>query len=445
MYRFRSIVGACALSALPCTRAWNDAAPSVEDEVSCLQASRNVGRIKGQLDGEAARAASDEVHIVFTLDCFPYVLWQSELLFYSAQRVGQRGPITEIISGCTPEKQKAIEERHATLGLPAQYTPYFVPEFNDNRSHVINKPFGISAWLKESGAKRDIVAVVDPDFIFVRPLTAAIDSSQQALGWPTGADRPQRVQKGLVVAQRWGIFANPTEAMSQWLPRIDVHYSNMTDTELFTWICSGSTTGPSGCTDVSEHEVGTFHAAGVPYLAHREDWEGWLADSWKDTTARFHEVFNGYIVEMYTWAFANIHRGQRELLVENLQICSPGYPEDWDAVDSSTLDPCTDPMDEVLGDPNLGHFVHYTHYTDGWNKRWFSRPRELPHAFGRCNMTVEDPGMKEYLAGDVSKLTKRQRFTTCVARRMFAGALKRTCAGQPAAVLVDGVSAGFTL
>lgn len=57
---------------------------------------------------------------------------------------------------------------------------------------------------------------------------------------------------------------------------------------MFTWICSGSKEGPSPCSNISKQEVGTYHGSGVPYLAHKDDWEEWLADSWKDCTARCH-------------------------------------------------------------------------------------------------------------------------------------------------------------
>lgn len=91
---------------------------------------------------------------------------------------------------------------------------------------------------------------------------------------------------------------------------------------------------------------------------------------------RFHEVYDGYIVEMLTWAFANIHRGKRELLLRNLQICSPGYPEDWEVVDSSDLDPCNDPMDKarrLWNGPLPNGTLHFAHSAAAGGRQKASR------------------------------------------------------------------------
>jgi hypothetical protein len=40
------------------------------------------------------------MHLVLTTDCTPYQQWQSQALIHSARQVGQRAPITMIVSGC---------------------------------------------------------------------------------------------------------------------------------------------------------------------------------------------------------------------------------------------------------------------------------------------------------------------------------------------------------
>jgi hypothetical protein len=51
----------------------------------------------------------DDIHIVFSTDCGGYQHWQSMLTSYSAARVGQKGRVTRIASGCT-DKEVSISK-----------------------------------------------------------------------------------------------------------------------------------------------------------------------------------------------------------------------------------------------------------------------------------------------------------------------------------------------
>lgn len=423
--------------------------------MSALQAktARHV-QTESQSAEDTLRVELDEVHVIFTTDCHPHNMWQSELLLFSAQRVGQRGPITQIASGCKPEGRRAVEARRAALGLPEDYDVHFVPEFNDRQSHVINKPYSVHAWFRKGGPKRDIVAVVDPDFLFLKPLTATMSGASEALGWDDGQPRPRKVQKGVVAAQRWAMTWLD-ESQEPWKPHLDEEKlpKNMTRAELFTWICSGSTTGKSGCTGATQKEVSYYHSTGVPYLAHKDDWDEWLVDSWKDITTRLHTVYTGYYVDMWSWMMANIHRGKRELVLTDLMLASPhagqrNIPfEPWASVEELAADPCKDPMDQILGSPTRANFIHYCQPWPGaWNKYWFDQwHSDGLHVLERCDATAEDPHLSQLIQGSVNRTDRAQTFLQCVVRRMFAGALKRTCAGRPAALAVEAISANFTL
>jgi len=361
--------------------------------------------------------------------------------------VGQRGPITQIVSGCaSKEREESIKQRHATLGLPEQHMLHFVEKFNDDESHVINKPLGVAAWFREVGTDRDIVACVDPDFVFVRPLTPTMDGADEAIGWTGPEPKPTRIQKGVVGGQRWLTFIWPTESQAPFLPTMDAAFQNMTPDELQTWICSGSTTGPSGCTGVTKEEVSYYHGSGPPMLAHREDWEEWLVDAWSETTKRLHQVYKKYYVDMLSYTLANIHHRKRQLIVNNLELTKPGLFEPWDAVKKAVedVDPCTAPMDQVLSRPDLAYFVHYTHYMQGWNKRWFNG-RGVKHLFERCDATEDDSELRQFLDTSADSSNRTEAFTPCVMRRFFAAGLRRSCAGRPAAAAVEKVAAGFEL
>mmetsp|Transcript_72679 Transcript_72679/g.210396 ORF Transcript_72679/g.210396 Transcript_72679/m.210396 type:complete len:449 (-) Transcript_72679:56-1402(-) len=392
---------------------------------------------------------SDEVHVVFTVGCSPYQQWQVELLFMSAQNVHQRGPITAIISGCSHEREWHIRARIAALGLPPQYQPHFVPELNDNRSHVINKPYGVHSWFRTAGPQRDVVAVIDPDFLFVKPLTAKIDGAPAVQGW--GATPPTRVQKGVIVSQRWRLMGNNPRSEQLWYPDWDGS-PNMTDAQLLTWVCSGSATGKSGCSGVTKREIAVSHATGVPYIAHKDDWDEWLVDAWRDIAERLHTVYSGYFVDMLAWVLAPLHHGYKEVVVNNLQFFHHSNYEPWYAVDELDVDPCNDPMDKVLASPHLAYFIHYCHHDDSWNKHWFETAEDGPNVFERCDATATDQRLSPFLTSIVNvtkssapKVNKRKTFALCVTRRMFAAALRRACANHPVAELFGGVAAGFKM
>ncbi|CAN0362813.1 unnamed protein product, partial [Hapterophycus canaliculatus] len=54
----------------------------------------------------------DDIHVVFSTDCSNYQGWQAVVLFHSAVLSGHKGPITQLISGCTEDEEWIISSRH---------------------------------------------------------------------------------------------------------------------------------------------------------------------------------------------------------------------------------------------------------------------------------------------------------------------------------------------
>mmetsp|Transcript_84438 Transcript_84438/g.235179 ORF Transcript_84438/g.235179 Transcript_84438/m.235179 type:complete len:449 (-) Transcript_84438:96-1442(-) len=417
----------------------------VEEAVSAMQMVSPA--VQASKRRQQMVADSDKVHIVCTCDCGQYCEWQSELMFYSAQRVGQRGPITSIHTECSPERAQAIARRHAHLGLPENYRVHFFEEkFNENGTHVMNKPLGVRAWFREVGPERDVLAVIDPDFVFLKPLTPAVEGSQAALGWPEGSP-PREVRKGVVAAQRWAEIRKASDRQEDFVldldyPINDTALARLTPAELRTWVCSGRATGSSGCTHTSNEDVWLYHASGPPMLAHKEDWDEWLADSWRDITLRLRKVYHYYFVDMWSWMLANIHHGKRELIAHTYQYGGPSMYEPWGAVAETVaeLDPCEAPMEEVLANPGHATFLHFTWTSPGWNKRWFKH-----QIFERCDADANDCYLRDFVSEAADKSNMTKAFTSCVMRRFMAAAFRRTCGGRPTAALVEPITAGFSL
>jgi hypothetical protein len=416
--------------------------------------------------------SSDEVHVAFVLDCRPFNLWQHEMLFHSARLVGQRGPITAIISGCADQEKTHLQERHRAWNFPAQFTQYFVHQLNDQRSDWLSKPFGVQHWYNNGGPERDIVAVVDPDFVFVTPLTAKLDTSKLPLDWK--GPIPSRVQRGVVAAQRYNIYPPFTGDYDRFDllttgPRIGVNSGhNMSEVEHLNWVCSGDTNGESGCRGLTKYEMGTFHGSGVPYIAHRDDWD-WIANDWASITERLHKYApEGCLVDMWSWMLTNAHKGRRQFIMPNLMLSDhrvPDFAEDWSGVDASRVDLCGTDLEEILPKvrnriPSFMHYcqtirVPYESFTSQDNGALFSKywwdwhlPSGQPHVLERCQQTERSPQVgifpsmrwiksapprREMENETMATSERRSRFMGCAVKAFFRSAVQASCSGQPLA------------
>ena len=161
---------------------------------------------------DVAETNDDPLHVVFSTDCTEFQDWQSLVMFHSAVAVGQKGPITRIASGCDPEKKEVLVKLYEKL-FP-QYLIHFTPDFKTDKDtkaayEFYNKPYGIQHWLENSQpAIPDgvVVAILDPDMIFLRPLTTKIQTESSI--YMNGATNiPHIVKKGAPAGQLYGLGA----------------------------------------------------------------------------------------------------------------------------------------------------------------------------------------------------------------------------------------------
>lgn len=173
----------------------------------------------------ASGDGDDGIHIVFSTDCSFFQDWQTLLVFHSAMKVGQKGKITRIASGCRSKKQVELMRLYATL-FP-QYSAHFTPDYKydettSKKYDFYNKPFGVMHWLEyavppiPSGV---IIALIDPDFIFLRPLVTQIAGHPSNIfqgGFNFAIDTvPEKVAPGVAVAQKYGLGAPWTNSESR--------------------------------------------------------------------------------------------------------------------------------------------------------------------------------------------------------------------------------------
>lgn len=199
----------------------------------------------------------------------------------TSHQVGQKGTITRIASGCTEEEQRHVETLHSYL--PSQFKVHFTPDFKEDkktgkRYDFFNKPFGMLHWLEHAqGVGKDaVIALIDPDFFFLRPLSAVLGTeSETIVSKPVQySDLPLRVDKGHPIGQQYGLGAH-------WL-RFNRSY-----------ICGQD----SPCTTTSEADAIKYFPVGPPYIGHRSDLTA-IATTWADFVPRIYEEYPHLLAEM---------------------------------------------------------------------------------------------------------------------------------------------------
>lgn len=143
------------------------------------------------------------LHIIFSSGCNWFQHWQAELLLSSAFKVGQRGRITRIVSGCYGDivegeidgsafTGKHIGKSHTNVdeknmvplselksSIHEDFGLFLTPSFAGAKEFPwMNKANSINYFMQHTKDELDrqgetVIAVVDPDFLFISPITQA--------------------------------------------------------------------------------------------------------------------------------------------------------------------------------------------------------------------------------------------------------------------------------
>lgn len=238
-----------------------------------------------------------EVHVVFSTDCSFYQDWQTLLVFYTAGTVGQKGRITRIASGCEESKKETLRALYKKL-YP-QYDVHFTPDFKKDpktkaKYDFYNKPFGVQHWLRHNPQVKSgtVVAIIDPDMIFLRPLTTQIigqDNNLFMRGFDAAKEPiPAHVGKGHPAAQLYGLGA----------PWADDHHRHFNRTEA----CGAG----SPCLKVVPRYGERHYSVGPPYLVEKDDLVR-LTDTWVRMVPLVYGRYPELLAEMYAYSMAAAH------------------------------------------------------------------------------------------------------------------------------------------
>ena len=211
-----------------------------------------------------------DIHTIFSTDCTPYQDWQTLVLFHSAVIVGQKGPITRIASGCDDEQKDQLTKLYKTL-YP-QYHVHFTPDFKKDdktgkKYDFYNKPWGLKHWLDYAHPpihSSVVIALIDPDMIFLRPLTTKIRGMDNNLYDKKNVKEEElwvKVEKGKPAAQLYGLGA----------PWANDNHKKFNRGK----ICGEG----SKCLIPNERYGGQHYSVGPPYLVQKEDLHR-IAETW---------------------------------------------------------------------------------------------------------------------------------------------------------------------
>ena len=304
-----------------------------------------------------------EVHVIFSTDCTPFQDWQSLTIFHSALAVGQIGPITRIASGCDDEKKLKLSALYKEL-YP-QYHVHFTPDFKTDgktkaKYDFYNKPYGLQHWLDNASPPIKsgvVIALIDPDMIFLRPLTTKVAGEQNLL-YSSNIDKGdifENIGRGKPVAQQYGLGA-------PWARDDHPRFNRLK-------ICGEG----SPCLVPKENEAARRYSVGPPYIVEKDDLHR-IANTWTKFVPQVYEGYPYLLAEMYAYSIASAHENLPHLQLDHYMVSNTDAGgEGWDWVDKLE-DVCAPPENGIYFPgkplPTLLHFCQFYRADElGFQKR----------------------------------------------------------------------------
>uniref|UniRef100_K3X6B0 Uncharacterized protein n=1 Tax=Globisporangium ultimum (strain ATCC 200006 / CBS 805.95 / DAOM BR144) TaxID=431595 RepID=K3X6B0_GLOUD len=294
-----------------------------------------------------------QMHIVFSMSCTQGKRRLLQTVFqFSAMAVGQKGPITQILSGCTDAEREAVMKeptfyydfrRHFT----PSYSPHPEPGITDDYTPY-NKPFALRHFLTHADppVNQEMVVLVDADFVWFKPLevNTGRDISKYYHGKRDKATVTDTVKDGYAIAQDWYNYMGAGWFGEGNRPKLE-------------HLCTGKP-----CINVTQEDAAEYFAGtGPPYIMTTSDMRR-MIDDYSHFVVLGRNLTDDWMVEMYAYAVAAGSHGIKHTLMNNLGVTHPqfvdGDREHWKFVSDELMNPCTDPYSVVIPeDPPVG--VHY--------------------------------------------------------------------------------------
>ena len=326
----------------------------------------------------------------------------------SAWLVGQRGRITRIVSGCHDKRAEHVAHRHQTF--PAGKNDLLVPmEHLDRSVHDdfglyvtppfegavdfpwINKPSSIDYFAKHALPElqrmgETVVAILDPDFIFLKPLTMRGEDSDDIIQTRRSAEPIAKpidvVEKGRPVAQRYGIEGG-------WVGKFDVAKF------------IGDPRSPA--LSYSHSKAGKYFSVGPPMMFHVDDLVK-FAPLWSKLMRPVVKQDPDILADMWAYSMGSAHLGLRHTILDHYMISTWGshgqafkWILNWPDKEFSCRDPWSS---DARVAPTKVHWPTFIHLASnfkapkkGWPAEWMFHKGHIPANILDCDtpFIVEAP------------------------------------------------------
>ena len=287
-------------------------------------------------------------HMVFSTSCSPFQNWQSMVFFYSAWKVKQPGTVTRIASACKDGQKEELLKFHKKFILPLSpdFHVHFTPDWGfKNNNKYCNKPFGLLDWFenalgfpqKADKYDDDIIMIVDPDMMLLRPILHKFDIEKVEWRVPGTDNKYDTVAHGKPISQIYGFG-------SQWLTSMKGNITYVTG-------------GESQVNKMERKEAADYYPAGPPYLATGRDMYQ-IAKKWVEFVPRFFEVFTGFMAEMHSYSLAAAYLNLPHQLADSFMISDPdGGKEGWNFLHKTNREDVCKP--DAIVEDDLPYVFHF--------------------------------------------------------------------------------------
>ncbi|RLO12694.1 hypothetical protein DYB28_006719 [Aphanomyces astaci] len=325
------------------------------------------------------------VHLVFSTGCDQtHRQFLSASLQLSLVRVQHVGPLTEIISGCSAEKQASIQAQAKyypdyRLHFTRDYAKYESVNFTE-RYDPYNKPFGLRDFLHHSATPDNLaVAFIDADYMLFKPLRINTGAKwakyYQNTTLRRAEDISDTVENGVALAQNMKAFLG-----GRWYNDINRTILNL--------VC-----GDNPCASVSSADAFEFfEPSGTPYVQTRHDWLHVVEDYCNFTVKGRQVPKDDWMVEMYAYGAATANHNVKHTLLQHLGPATPEFlnTEYWNFIEEDMDNPCLDPFEVVLPfDPPVGiHYAMYYGLPDKIDAGYMYYKYRIPKDILKCDSQV---------------------------------------------------------
>eukprot|EP00040_Diaphanoeca_grandis_P025753 m.143140 g.143140 ORF g.143140 m.143140 type:complete len:521 (-) comp30294_c0_seq1:150-1712(-) len=370
-----------------------------------------------QIDGSDP---NDRIHIIFSSSCSDFQQWQSELLFYTHNQIGQKGRVTRLVSGCTSHGDnkggfaylpgKSVKDVSVlTMSTNPAAMVHMTPEFEGSKEcPFINKPMSVDHWVRNAARKdahgyrleNEIVVLIDPDQFFLAPLSITSKSL-----FPHIDESGVGVSRRRPVAQMYGIG-------TRWMHDFDdepwtKQHPGLTFVEA---VCGKE----SICAKAKERDVWDHHQVGPPYMMHWADIKN-FAKEWASYTPAFASVTkNSLYTEMWAYAASSLNLQLPHTQLQNFMVSYPDIREEaWPWIDKQDLSSCHNPTLTIDEIPPFFHMCHNYRTVDGDGVEWMFHKGHVPQTILECDLPLIKPPPDDFWTVQKDVSGKRNAFMIC--------------------------------